>query len=102
MTDLFKRDGTLKGIRLVRPSGKRPVALIVDVRRAGCAKMYTSFSLEGHDFTQVYNRVMHIVADYYDITDQTLVDEMLASRAAFLTVNKLTTTKVCYDQVGFE
>lgn len=72
----------------------------ISCKVTGLPLLRTALTVDGKDFTAVYERVVHLLADAFGVADdEALIGDMLATRNAFLKQKGLRLVEVKYDQV---
>lgn len=98
--DILRDDGTVHGLYVTSPSGRRPLAIQVKVSRAGFPNLNLCQSIDGRDFGDVYQRVIDQIAEYYDIGHRTaLYARLCESQQCFLKTRGLRIQEVVYGQL---
>lgn len=101
--DIFLPDGTLRGVHLTRRSGTKPMALQISVQNTMGTSLFTTYSVEGVDFSTVWARVVDRLAYYYGIaTDSDVYRVMIESRAQFMQKYWLRTRRVVVEYLQVE
>lgn len=97
---IFRKDGTVRFVRYLKASGRRPAVVELTFRVPGKPALTTSYTVVERDFRSVYAKAIGALAEHIGVEEGSATwNDMKCSCDRFLARYKLRLVPVVYEQV---